>query len=298
MLYWNQPSAPQKKPAKNQQKTWTEKPWNSCSTSMGASTGSRAAAWTLDSADGLIAWTRSRCRSWSRTAKPCSLPAARKAARSIPEEDSFRRVLCAVATVPHPYKCGRTHPSTTAHCPNGRTRRIPAVPQPPSFGDTFWVPSDAEPRCALEQIALSIFELHAAPAKATGLCACARVRATWIRLFGGARLRYRSLSPPGRLNGPLSGAEWWTLVIDESDEVCGPSAARAAFTVRHTRFHLGRLPLGQGLPCRGGARSECVSTHCNGHVSLDIPSLDCLTCEHFDAHRSDPSDDGMDAQHW
>ena len=129
------------------------------------------------------------------------------------------------------------------------------------------------------------------------VCVCARACHLDTSLWG-ARLRYRSLSPPGRLNGPLSGAEWWTLVIDESDEVCGPSAARAAFTVRHTRFHLGRLPLGQGLPCRGGARSECVSTHCNGHVSLDIPSLDCLNCEHFDAHRSDPSDDAMDAQHW
>lgn len=55
-----------------------------------------------------------------------------------------------------------------------------------STGETFWVPADGEPRCALEALALDIFRFHTA----------------------GARFR------PG-----ASGAEWWTQVIHTQDDI-------------------------------------------------------------------------------
>ncbi len=84
-------------------------------------------------------------------------------------ERSFRR-----SPLPHARARARAH--THKHAGQVPERTHPRIMElavdrssPHSLGDTFWVASDAEPRCALEQIALGIFELHAAPAKATGV---------------------------------------------------------------------------------------------------------------------------------
>ncbi|CAM9299037.1 unnamed protein product [Scytosiphon promiscuus] len=55
-----------------------------------------------------------------------------------------------------------------------------------STGETFWMQADAVPRNCLERLALDIFEAH---------------------------------TPDARFDRATSGAEWWTQVIDDSDDI-------------------------------------------------------------------------------
>mmetsp|Transcript_16128 Transcript_16128/g.44665 ORF Transcript_16128/g.44665 Transcript_16128/m.44665 type:complete len:482 (-) Transcript_16128:854-2299(-) len=71
-----------------------------------------------------------------------------------------------------------------------------------SAGQTFFIPSNMKPRCALEALALKIFHEHT-----------------------------KDLAP-GTFNPTQSGANWWTLVMDDdaesSNDVSAPASAAAS----------------------------------------------------------------------
>ena len=71
-------------------------------------------------------------------------------------------------------------------CEAAFTARATGVGEELSAGCTFWVPAGAKPTTALERIARAVFDFHARDAQ-----------------FDPAK----------------SGAEWWTQVIDSSDEI-------------------------------------------------------------------------------
>ena len=58
-----------------------------------------------------------------------------------------------------------------------------------SAGVTFWIAADSKPRCLLEHLALEIFRLHTKNCK------------------------------PGTIDFGRSGAEWWTLDVENDDDV-------------------------------------------------------------------------------
>jgi hypothetical protein len=77
-----------------------------------------------------------------------------------------------------------------ADCRTTFTARTTRKGQKYSAGETYWLASNAEPRCALEQLAKDVFDLHTKHMTADVDFAASR-----------------------------SGAEWWTLVLDAEDDV-------------------------------------------------------------------------------
>ncbi len=67
-----------------------------------------------------------------------------------------------------------------------------------SAGQTFFIPANMKPRCALEALALNIFHEHTKDLE------------------------------PGTYNPATSGANWWTLVMDDEESKTIPSAPAAA----------------------------------------------------------------------
>ena len=70
-----------------------------------------------------------------------------------------------------------------------------------SAGETFFIPSNMKPRCALEALALKIFHEHTKDLE------------------------------PGTFNPAQSGANWWTLVMDDNAEEKTASATACAKTI-------------------------------------------------------------------
>ena len=77
-----------------------------------------------------------------------------------------------------------------ADCRTTFTARTTRKGQKYSAGETYWLAKSAEPRCALEKLARDVFDLHTKGKE--------------------AGVDY----DPG-----VSGAEWWTLVLDSEDDV-------------------------------------------------------------------------------
>lgn len=77
-----------------------------------------------------------------------------------------------------------------ADCRTSFTARTTRKGQTYSAGETYWLAADATPRCALEQLAQDVFALHTKD-KVAGV----------------------------DFNARTSGAEWWTLVLDDGDDV-------------------------------------------------------------------------------
>ena len=77
-----------------------------------------------------------------------------------------------------------------ADCRTTFTARTTRKGQKYSAGETYWLASDAEPRCALEKLAKRVFDMH-----------------TEGKVAG------------EDFNPTTSGAEWWTLVLDADDDV-------------------------------------------------------------------------------
>ena len=87
-----------------------------------------------------------------------------------------------------------------ADCGEAFTARAATKEKGPySSGRTYWLAADAEPRCALEQIAKRVFDAHTRAPNAALASALGTDRP-------GFDLR-------------RSGAEWWTQVVDAEDEI-------------------------------------------------------------------------------
>ena len=87
-----------------------------------------------------------------------------------------------------------------ADCDEAFTARAATKEKGPySSGRTYWLAADAEPRCALEQIAKRVFDAHTRAPNAALASALGTDRP-------GFDLR-------------RSGAEWWTQVVDAEDEI-------------------------------------------------------------------------------
>ena len=98
-----------------------------------------------------------------------------------------------------------------ADCDEAFTARATTKARGPySSGRTYWLAADAEPRCALEQLAKRVFEAHTrAPSAA----------------FAAEKKRRGDCgdTPTGSdargFDPRRSGAEWWTQVVDVDDEI-------------------------------------------------------------------------------
>ena len=124
------------------------------------------------------------------------------------------------------------------------TARTSSAGEAYSAGETYFLPAKMMPRCGLEKLARAIFELHTS-----------------------------DLIPDEDYDSNISGAEWWTLVLEGRSAVLRGAFAcwlPDSFLTRPPpprSWGRGRFPLGQGLHNRGGWHPRPPSS-LHRHLSL------------------------------
>lgn len=90
-----------------------------------------------------------------------------------------------------------------ADCDEAFTARAATKKKGPySSGETYWLAADAEPRCALERLAKHVFDAHTRDAVARFV-----------------RQQTSNESDAEPFDRSRSGAEWWTQVLNNDDEI-------------------------------------------------------------------------------